>query len=85
MVIGGTTLGAIIFFLLTNAAVWAFGTMYPHTLSGLMESYTMAIPFFRNSLLGDIFFIGILVGGYEVIQTALEATRLLPPAPRLPR
>lgn len=62
-----TTLGAIIFYLTTNAAVWLFGTMYPHTLSGLMESYVMAIPFFKNSLLGDLFYVGILVGTMELI------------------
>lgn len=64
----GTVAGAIIFYLTTNAAVWLFGTMYPHTLSGLMESYVMAIPFFRNSLLGDLFYVGILVGTMELTQ-----------------
>ncbi len=60
-IIAGTLVGSIIFFLVTNAAVWAFGTMYPATLNGLFESYTMALPFFRNSLLADFFFTGILV------------------------
>lgn len=67
-VVGGTALGAVVFFLFTNAAVWAFGTMYPQTLHGLGESYLMAIPFFRNSLLGDLFFTGVLVGGMELIH-----------------
>lgn len=64
-VLGGTILGSVIFYLLTNGAVWAFGSLYPPTLSGLMQSYTMAIPFFRNSLLGDLFYTGALVGAYE--------------------
>lgn len=66
-IIGGTVLGSIIFFLVTNAAVWAFGTMYSHNLTGLTQSYTMAIPFFRNSLLGDFFFVGLLVGSMELL------------------
>lgn len=66
-VVGGTLLGSILFFLITNIAVWAFGAMYPQNLAGLMESYTMAIPFFRNSLLGDLFYVGILVGSAEVL------------------
>lgn len=66
MIMGGATLGATIFFLTTNAAVWAFGTMYAHTLSGLGQSYLMAIPFFRNSLLGDIFFTGIFYASMEM-------------------
>lgn len=64
-VIGGTVLGSILFFLITNFAVWAFGAMYAHNFAGLMQSYIMAIPFFRNSLLGDLFYVGLLVGAYE--------------------
>lgn len=67
-IVGATLAGSIIFFLLTNAAVWAFGTMYPHTLSGLGQSYFMAIPFFRNSLIGDLFYTGILIGGMELVR-----------------
>lgn len=66
--IGGTLLGSTLFFLVTNGAVWAFGTMYPPTFSGLIQSYIMAIPFFRNTVLGDLFYVGVLVGSYEVIR-----------------
>jgi hypothetical protein len=65
-ILSGTFLGSVLFFLITNWAVWAFGTMYIHSLTGLMESYTMALPFFRNSLLGDVFYVGILVGAVEL-------------------
>ncbi|MBD3311453.1 MAG: hypothetical protein GF349_03085 [Candidatus Magasanikbacteria bacterium] len=67
-ILGTTVFGSILFFLLTNMAVWAFGTLYPHSLAGLIESYTMAIPFFRNSLLGDLFYVGVLVGGFETVK-----------------
>lgn len=66
-IVGGTVLGSILFFLVTNFAVWAFGTMYTHDFAGLTQSYLMAIPFFRNSLLGDLFYTGLLVGTYEAI------------------
>jgi len=66
-VLGGTALGSVLFFLITNAAVWAFGTMYVHNLSGLIQSYAMALPFFRNSLLGDLFYTGVLIGTVEAI------------------
>jgi len=67
----GTILGsALMFFLITNAAVWAFGTMYPHTLAGLGMSYYMALPFFRNSLLGDLFYTGALIGIIELARVA---------------
>src|SRR3990167_409643 len=61
-ILAGTILGSIIFYLLTNFSVWAFGSLYSHDAAGLLASYIMAIPFFRNSLLGDLFYIGILVG-----------------------
>ena len=64
-VLGGTILGSLIFYLVTNAAVWAFGSLYPPTAAGLLQSYYTAIPFFRNSLLGDLFYTGVLVGAYE--------------------
>lgn len=64
----GAIAGSTIFFLLTNTAVWAFGTMYTHNLSGLLESYYLALPFWRNELLGNLFYSGVLIGGYEMIK-----------------
>ncbi len=66
-VLGSTLLASIIFFITTNTAVWAFTTMYPHSLNGLWQSYLMALPFFKNSLLGDLFYTGVFVGGMEII------------------
>ena len=71
-ILGTTLAGAIFFFLTTNAAVWAFGTMYTHDLTGLSQSYIQALPFFRNSLLGDLFFTGILVGSYQALRFLLK-------------
>ncbi len=67
-ILGGTVLGSIIFFLITNATVWGFGTMYTPNFSGLLNSYYMALPFFRNSLLGDLFYTGVFVGVAEGVQ-----------------
>jgi len=67
-ILGGTLLASIIFFTITNWAVWAFGTMYTHNFNGLIQSYLMALPFFKNTLLGDLFYTGVLVGSMEVIQ-----------------
>lgn len=64
-ILGGTILGSVVFYLVTNGAVWAFGSLYPPTMAGLTQSYYMAIPFFKNSLLGDLFYTGVLVGAYE--------------------
>lgn len=41
---------------------------YPYTLEGLIQSYTMALPFFRNSLISDIGYTVLLFGGYEAVK-----------------
>ena len=71
-VIGGGLAGSLAFFITTNFAVWAFGNMYPKTVSGIMSCYIAAIPFFRNSLLGDLFYVGILFGTYETVRVWRE-------------
>jgi len=57
---------SITFFLVTNFAVWAFFDWYPHTWAGLITNFTLALPFFRNTLLGDVFYTGVLFGAYEL-------------------
>mgnify|MGYP000903400857 CR=1 FL=1 len=64
-ILGITLTSSLAFYLVTNGMVWAFGTLYPKTITGLMESYYFALPFFRNSLLSDFLYTGILVGGIE--------------------
>jgi len=59
-------LSSISFFIITNFGVWILG--YPKTLDGLLECYTLAIPFFRNSLIGDFFYAGVMYYGFEFIS-----------------
>lgn len=66
---------SLLFFLVTNFGVWASSTLYPKTLDGLMLSYTMGIPFFRNTLAGDFFFVAILFGGYELARLGARHLR----------
>ncbi len=65
-VIGATLLGSVLFFIITNLGVWAFSSWYPKTVQGLSQSYLLAIPFFRNTILGDLFYVGIMFGLYEL-------------------
>ena len=46
--------GALLFFLITNFAVWYNAFMYPLTWHGLMQSYQMGLPFFRHQLISDL-------------------------------
>jgi hypothetical protein len=60
------SLGAsVLFYLITNFAVWASGTVgYPMNGAGLIQSYVAAIPFFRNALLGDLFYNTVFFGSF---------------------
>lgn len=57
---------SVIFFLVTNFGVWLTTTMYTKSLFGLISCFISAIPFFRNTLLSDLFYTTIFVGGYEI-------------------
>lgn len=66
VVLGGSALSAIVFFLVTNAAVWAFSPMYPQTFMGLTASYIAGLPFFQNQIIGDLFFTTALFAAWEL-------------------
>jgi len=61
-----------IFFVLTNGMVWCCGDWYPKTAEGLMACYAAGIPFFRNTLCGDLFFTGVIVGGYCAVESLVS-------------
>jgi hypothetical protein len=46
--------GSAVFFVISNLGVWIASGLYAHTLSGLVECYVRAVPFFGNTLLGDL-------------------------------
>jgi Family of unknown function (DUF6580) len=57
---GAALAGSVSFFLVSNFAVWAFGTMYPKTLAGLLTCYAAGLPFFRRALAGDMLFTAVM-------------------------
>lgn len=77
--------GAVSFFVLTNFGVWALGTLYPRTLAGLEACFVAAIPFFRNMLVGDLFYTAVLFGGFHLLELRFSGLRERPltlaPAP----
>lgn len=66
-VTGGAVTASLLFFLITNWAVMQFTPLYPASVTGLVASYTAGIPFFRNMLLGDLMYTGVLFGLYEAV------------------
>jgi len=71
-------LSSVLFFLLTNFAVWAFTGWYPKNSEGLIQCYFMALPFFRNTLLGNLFYSGIFFGVYKIIRSFIEKKLKVP-------
>lgn len=65
-IFGTTLVSSIIFFVITNFGVWATG-YYGYSSSGLAECYTMAIPFFKNSVAGDLVYVTAMFGIYELV------------------
>jgi len=64
--LGGSIMASSVFFLLTNFAVWILTPWYAKTFIGLVQCYLMAIPFLRNTLLGDLSYVVIFFGAYEI-------------------
>ena len=65
---GATIGGALLFFLLTNFGVWISSGFYPKSAAGLLTCYSMALPFFGNTLAGAVFYSAVMFIGYEQIK-----------------
>lgn len=67
-IICASFLSSILFYLITNFGVWMSpNSFYPRSFPGLIECYTLALPFFRNTLAGDSFYTLSLFYGYSLI------------------
>ncbi len=75
-IVGLSFLSSIFFYLITNFAVWIWSGMYEHTINGLFFCYEMAIPFFRNTLIGDLFSSLLLFGVYDLLKIYIKNSDL---------
>lgn len=82
VLIGCSLAGSILFFILTNFAVWAMTGWYAHNFNGLLNCYIMAIPFFKNTLAGDLFYASVLFGVYEILAQPKEKLSFIFASPR---
>ncbi|MEY4135034.1 MAG: hypothetical protein RL386_1384 [Bacteroidota bacterium] len=63
----GASFGAsLLFFLITNFAVWQGSKVYPQDLAGLMACYIAGLPFFWNTLLGDLTYTAVMFGAFAL-------------------
>mgnify|MGYP006422430709 FL=1 len=59
----------LLFFLITNFQVWIMSSSYPKSLYGILECYTLAIPFFGMTLLSTFFFSYVLFYGFTFLTS----------------
>ena len=63
-------IASVVFFLITNFGAWLSHEMYPRSINGLWQAYIAGIPFFRNSLLGNLFFTAISFYALTLVSKA---------------
>ena len=66
-IINAALIGSLVFFFVTNFSVFLTSSLYPKNIIGLVECYTLAIPFFINTLAGNITYSLIMFYGYNAI------------------
>jgi len=72
-VVGGALASAILFYILTNFAVWMITPQYTKDFAGLITCYAAAIPFFYNGILGDLFYTTVLFGAFYMASLRFPA------------
>ena len=68
----GALIGAFLFYLITNFGVWTLGT-YGYSLEGLIACYTLALPFFGNTIVSTLIFSSLI----EIVLSKKELLKKL--------
>ena len=74
--LGFALASSFFFFIITNFGVWSQG-WYPATWTGLIECFTMAIPFYRTMLIGNIIMVPTAVSIYQFVKNRQTAKSLI--------
>ena len=82
IVASATLAGSLTFYFVTNFFDWLLFDTYAHTPAGLWQCYVSAIPFFRTTLAGDLLYVAIFFGGYELRKAAFPVAEAEPDAIR---
>jgi len=63
-----SVISSVSFFVITNFGIWFSTGYYAKTAVGLAACFTAAIPFFHQTLLSDLFFVGVLFVAYHLVK-----------------
>lgn len=66
---------SFVFFLVTNFGYWLLTPAFSKNISGLAQCYIVAIPFFRNSLAGDLMYTGLLFGAFSLAEALMPSLK----------
>ena len=69
-------LSSLIFFVITNFAVWLVWDFYPKTFDGLILCYAAGLPFLRNTLMSTILYTGFFVLLIDVLRNSSLGLKL---------
>jgi hypothetical protein len=72
---GAALASSVLFFVVTNFGTWLSSGMYPHDVAGLAACYVAAIPFFQNTVAGDLVYSALLFGGFALLEDAVPRIR----------
>jgi hypothetical protein len=71
-VFAGSLAASLVFFLITNLICWQSMAVYTKDMAGLLACFTAALPFFWNTLAGDLTYAAIMFGAYNISVRQLK-------------
>ncbi len=71
-VIAGSFISSVLFFMITNFGYWT-ATGFQFGITGLNAAYVAGLPFFRATMLGDLFYNTVLFGSFYLAQSKIPA------------
>jgi hypothetical protein len=77
-IVGLSLTSSVLFFILSNMAVWINSSVYEKSLQGLLACYAAALPFFQWTVLGDLCYCGILFGSWALMEFRFPRLTLHP-------
>ena len=75
-IVGAAIASSVLFFVVSNFGVWLVSGMYPQSIAGLGACYAAAVPFFQNTVAGDLFYTALLFGGFALAEHFVPRLRL---------
>lgn len=79
-IVAASLTASVLFFVVTNFGVWLMSGMYRLTPAELIRCYVQAIPFFGNTVAGDLAFSMLFFGGLAFYESLVEGRQ---PSPAL--